>query len=186
MHGKPQPAQKRVSRRVEATIWWARAFFIFQSCRLGFSFFALAGARSFSFFYIAELQLTGGWLYAGETCDFNLRQVHLSVKNYACYQSNQHVPNLYRERIFKLQDVLRTLTDQLSGNSLKDKAKLTFYKHLWFKRYNILHYIEVIIYSSALEITPGNDWFVILFERLSLVLIILRTVCFIVNKYSIK
>lgn len=56
-----------VRRRVERTIWWARTFFIFQTCRLGFLFFALAGARSFSFFYIAELQLTGGWLCAGET-----------------------------------------------------------------------------------------------------------------------
>lgn len=69
MHGKSQPAQKRVSRRrrIEPTIWWARTFFIFQTCRLGFLFFALAGARSFYFFYIAELQLTGGWLCAGET-----------------------------------------------------------------------------------------------------------------------
>lgn len=44
LRGKSQPAQKRVSRHVEATIWWARVFFIFQTCRLGFSFFALAGA----------------------------------------------------------------------------------------------------------------------------------------------
>lgn len=66
MRGKSQPAQKRVSRHVEATIWWARTFFIFQTCRLGFSFFAMAGARSFSFF-IAKLQLTGGLQRAGES-----------------------------------------------------------------------------------------------------------------------
>lgn len=51
MRGKSQPAQNRVSRRAEPTIWWASAFFIFQTCRLGFLFFALAGARSFSFLY---------------------------------------------------------------------------------------------------------------------------------------
>lgn len=64
MRGKSQPAQKRVSRRdhlVGEKVFLFSKRVVLDSCFL--HWLALAPFL----FYIAELQLTGGWLCAGET-----------------------------------------------------------------------------------------------------------------------
>lgn len=80
-------------------------FFYFPNVSSWILVFCIGWRSLLCFFYIVKLQLTGGWLYAGETWDFNSNRVNLSVKNHACYHrdKNKQINNAFFVTVKSLQ-----------------------------------------------------------------------------------